>query len=139
MAVTGFGTESDGAAIGCATGFRWVSPLGAPVLVPVLGPGIVDHSREEIVAIVHLFRKALYLNFRRSLPSLLAIDRKILFANQLNDAMRAHERRLKFALRSVFARLFQRVLFRTELICTRKKAKVKQAGHFRSNWMETLQ
>jgi len=70
--------------------------------------------------------------------SLLAIDRKILFANHLNDAMCARERRTKFALRSIFTLLFQRVLFRTEMICTRKKAKVKQVGHFGSNWMETL-
>ncbi|MFQ0814171.1 hypothetical protein AVM02_14220 [Brucella anthropi] len=72
------------------------------------------------------------------MPSLLAIDRKILFANHLNDAMYARERRIKFALRSAFTRLFQRVLRRTGLICTRKKAKVKPPGYFRLKGMETL-
>ncbi len=61
----------------------------------------------------------------------------ILSANHLNDAMRSHERRIKFALRSTFARLFQRFSCDVVLVCNRNKAKVKQAAVHSINKVES--
>ncbi len=57
----------------------------------------------------------------------------ILSANHLNDAMRSHERRMKFALRSTFARLYQRFSCDLWSVCTRNTAKVKQAAVHSTN------
>ncbi|MDH7786397.1 hypothetical protein QBD01_002418 [Ochrobactrum sp. 19YEA23] len=48
----------------------------------------------------------------------------ILSANHLNDAMRSHERRIKFALRSTFARLYQgfHIIFRRFALETKLKS-----------------
>ncbi|MBA8838106.1 hypothetical protein FHW03_001391 [Ochrobactrum sp. RH2CCR150] len=60
-----------------------------------------------------------------------------LSANHLNDAMRSHERRMKFALRSTFARLYQRFSCDLWSVCTRNKAKVKQATVHSTNKVVT--
>ena len=57
----------------------------------------------------------------------------ILSANHLNDAMRSHERRMKFALRSTFAWLYQRFSCDLPSVCTRNTAKVKLAAVHSTN------
>lgn len=61
----------------------------------------------------------------------------ILSANHPDDAMRSRERRMKFALRSTFARLYQRISCDVVSVCTGNKAKVKQADVHSMNMMET--